>query len=262
MWTGVGLAEDHSLHHEFEDPEGLTPQQLAAIRWQAIEAFNGVLGVSPMARRLGVKLISCMDAKTRQCYPGEARIAAELGVHLSAVKKAKAELKDAELITWSNPGGPRHLSHYSFNWAALMRYAGMAKQRGDKAVSTSIEKRRQGTRTGTNGKQFNSTRTGTNETDFGNSKVPKTEVHSTQISSQGTHTGTAIVPTRVPDTTQDITLKDITHLNTPSQATGGLGCASDLDKPFLVPCAHLKKAYPNQTRSPARLSLATACSDE
>jgi len=128
------MAEDHTRHHEFDYPDGLTPQQLAAMRWQAIEAFNGVMGISPMARGLGVKLIACMDAKTRQCYPGEARIAAELGVHVSAVKKAKAELKDAQLIDWSNPGGPRHLSHYEFKWVALLKCAAVAKQTGDAAV--------------------------------------------------------------------------------------------------------------------------------
>ena len=94
------MVEENSHLHEFDDADGLTPQQLAGMRWQAIEAFNGIVGLSPMARRLGIKLISCMDAKTRRCYPGEARIAAELGVHLSAVKKAKAELKDAGLISW------------------------------------------------------------------------------------------------------------------------------------------------------------------
>ena len=219
------MVEENSHLHEFDDADGLTPQQLAGMRWQAIEAFNGIVGLSPMARRLGIKLISCMDAKTRRCYPGEARIAAELGVHLSAVKKAKAELKDAGLISWFNPGGPRHLSHYSFNWAALLRYSIEAKQRGDEEVSKSIIQRRKGTRRGTIEPHPNSTPQGTNATSrqrhVERSHSTRNEFHSTQIGSQGTLQGTPIVPVGVPDTTQDITLKDITHLNTPSEADAG-----------------------------------------
>lgn len=231
------MVEDHSLHHEFEDPEGLKPQELAAMRWQAIEGINCTPGLSQTARRVAIMLITTMNAKTRQSFRGERRIAAELGVHLSAVKKAKVELRDARLISWFNPGGPRHLSHYTFNWAALLREADEAKGRGDEAVKEGSEKRRQGTRAGTYKAPSNSTPQGTNErhddVTLTAPMVPKTEVQGTQISSQGTLQGTAIVPLRVPDLTLDLPLSDLAQHITPSQATGGLGCAADLDRPFV-----------------------------
>jgi Helix-turn-helix domain len=257
------MGEENSHLHEFDDPDGMKPQELAAMRWQAIEAFNGVVGISPMARRLGIKLISCMDAKTRRCYPGEARVAAELGVHLSAIKKAKAELKDAGLLTWFNPGGPRHLSHYSFNWAALLRYSGEARERGNRAVTTNITKRRQGTHTGTNGVPFNSTHTGTNQRDVNvtseRANSTQNEFQGTQIEVQGTHTGTPIVPTRAPDTTLDIALKDIAQHITPSQANGGLGCAEDLDRPFLSHPSASELSEPKRALEKRGVALPTLC---
>jgi hypothetical protein len=231
------LTDRNDHFHELDNPDGLNPRELAAMRWQAIEAFNGVPGLSPMARRLGVKLISCMDAKTRRCYPGEARIAAELGVHLSAVKKAKVELRKAYLINWFNPAGPRHLSHYEFNWAALLKHSAQAKQRGDAEVSKNIANRRQGTHTGTNGKSFNSTHTGTlKDADAIRSDSAHStqyDIQSTQINIQGTRTGSSIVPTRAPDITQDVSYKDTSHLITPWQATGGPGGGGFVDRPFV-----------------------------
>jgi len=287
---------DHAHHHEFEDPEGMTPQQLAGMRWQAVEAFNTCAGLSPTARRLGIKLIACMDAKTRQCFPGEARVAVELGVHLSAIKKAKVELRSANLITWFNPGGPRHLSHYTFNWAALLRLSSEAKVRGDAEVAFNIANRRQGTHAGTNGAEVKGARAGTMEdaddalspcsqgthvgtletdessgdagqgahtgtkdtaigtlmgtmdtligahtgtlepvtrdvTSFQSTQI---DAQGTQMELQGTRAGTAIVPVRVPDITQDITQKDITQHNTPSQAIGSRSQAAPR-KPLTVP---------------------------
>ena len=172
------MAEDHSLHHEIDDLEGLKPQEIASMRWQAVEGLICLPGLSSTARRVCILLITTMDNKTRRSFRGERRIAAELGVHLSAVKKAKAELKDAELITWFNPGGPRHLSHYNFNWEALTRHSREAKERGDAIVAETISQRRQGTRTGTNQHRANSTPQGTYQRDVQRS-------HGTQNEFQG-----------------------------------------------------------------------------
>lgn len=130
------MAEDHSLHHEIDDLDGLKPQEIASMRWQAIEAFNRIPGLSPAARRVGIELICTMDAKTRACFPGELRLAGMLNMWPSAIKKGKAELRDAGLLTWDNPGGPRHQSHYKFNWEALTRLSQEAKARGELATET------------------------------------------------------------------------------------------------------------------------------
>jgi|GEM_PF-5600263 len=214
------MAEQHDHHHDIGDPEGLNPKELASMRWQANQGFASAR-VSPTARLLGILLICKMDPKTRACFPGEARLAAELGVHLSAIKKAKAELREAGLLDWYNPGGPRHLSHYSFGWAALLRLSREASERGKRAVNAGFSKRRQSPRTGTNGAQVNGTHTGTIEDEIALAKVPKTRSQSTQIEAQGTRGGPPIVPVGVPDITLDISLLDISHVITPSQGDGG-----------------------------------------
>src|SRR4051794_9645330 len=88
---------------------GPEAREAAAQRWKAIEAFNCVPGLTPVARRVGIALICFMDSRTRDCFPAAITIAGRLGVSERAVKKAKDELRDAGLITWSNPGGPRHV---------------------------------------------------------------------------------------------------------------------------------------------------------
>ncbi len=193
------------------DADDFSPKEIATMRWQAIEGFNSAPGLSPMARRLGIALICAMDAKTRNCFPGEVRLATELGVHLSAIKKAKAELRDAKLITWFNPGGPRHLSRYIFGWAALLRLAKEAGERANLIVRKGLSGRRKGTLQGTNGAASNSTRTGTNEPHSRPAQGTRTRSQGTQIEAQGTLQGTPIVPPRVPDITHDITQLDITQ---------------------------------------------------
>lgn len=94
-------------------------KNIAAMRWRAIEGFNYHCDLTPAARRVGISLISQMDVRTLACFPSEGRLAVFLGISLRAVKQAKAELKAKGLLTWTNPGGPRHKSRYEFNWAAL-----------------------------------------------------------------------------------------------------------------------------------------------
>jgi hypothetical protein len=128
----IGIAEvshdRRGLHRRGDEA-----REAAAQRWKAIEAFNCVPGLTPVARRVGIALICFMDSRTRDCFPAAITIAGRLGVSERAVKKAKDELRNAGLIDWSNPGGPRHVSRYGFNWAKLERLQQEAKDAGEGA---------------------------------------------------------------------------------------------------------------------------------
>lgn len=128
------------------DFEELTPQEAAALRWKAVEAFNTMPDLSPAARKVGIALISLMDNKTRACFPSEQRLAGYLGTHIVTIKSAKKELRRKGLVDWSNPNGPRHLSHYGFNWQLLSERCEQAKAKGSEAM----QGRLQGSRTTTN----------------------------------------------------------------------------------------------------------------
>lgn len=91
------MTEDHSAHHDLDDEDGLTPQEVAAMRWQAIQGFNAAPGISPLASRLGIALICHMDAKRRICFVGELRLSIELGAHILSIQKAKRQLREAGL---------------------------------------------------------------------------------------------------------------------------------------------------------------------
>lgn len=115
--------------------EDLSESEIGAMRWRAIEAANSAPGISPVARRVLTALITVMDGKTRECFPSELWLSKFLGVHKVSVKKAKAELREEHgLIHWDNPGGPRHLSRYTFNWQKLLRLSEEAKSRAREAV--------------------------------------------------------------------------------------------------------------------------------
>lgn len=104
-------------------------RDIAAQRWRAVEGFNVANGLSPAARRVGICLVTTMDAKTLACFPGESRIAAQLGISERAVRAAKAELKARGMIEWTNHGGPRHVSRYLINWAKMEVWAQDGKYR-------------------------------------------------------------------------------------------------------------------------------------
>ena len=113
---------------------GEDAREATSLRWRAIEAPTYTPELSPTARRVGIALICSMDTKTRACFPSETRLAALCDLHISAVRKAKAELRKAGLIDWENPGGPRHLSHYGFDWTEFEFRAAAAKRRADEAI--------------------------------------------------------------------------------------------------------------------------------
>ena len=128
------------MAEDFTEAEELTEKEKAALRWQAVQGFNAA-PVPPLAARLGIALICHMDARGRLCFVGELRLSHELGAHLLSIHKAKKQLKEAGLINWTNPGGPRHLSHYSFNWAALLRYSKRADEAARGAIDSAKTKR-------------------------------------------------------------------------------------------------------------------------
>lgn len=134
---------------DFLDPEesGEAAKEAARGRWLAVVAFNGYRdeALSPAARRVGIALVTCMDATTRSCFPSEAYLAAICNLHISAIKKAKAALRRAGLVEWTNPAGPRGKSIYTFNWSKLEEIAREITARAKVAAKASNE-----TRTGTN----------------------------------------------------------------------------------------------------------------
>ena len=115
----------------------LSPRQKSQLRWQAVEGFNAIHGLIPMARRLGIALIATMDSRSGQCFPSELFLATKLDVHLVSIKKAKVQLRELGLINWTKPGGPRHVSHYIFNWEVLCQCAVAANINAKKAVHES-----------------------------------------------------------------------------------------------------------------------------
>jgi hypothetical protein len=225
---------------EFVDPETITPQDMAAMRWQAVEGFNSAPKLSPMARRLGIALVCAMDAKTRQCFPSELRLSTKLGVHLVSIKKAKVELQAALLITWLKHGGPRHLSHYSFNWTALLRYSQSANKIANEVVLKSKTDRQRtsiskpfsescGSQETTIEKRRDSSQETTISSENSNTVVAVSLPNSSHSGVQGSHFATPIVAVGLPDITQDITQLDITQLNTPFRENDGLVFEDELN---------------------------------
>lgn len=85
---------------------------------QAAEALNRHPGLSPAARRLGIELLNRIDRRTGIAWPSEARLAETLGYCDRTIRRAKAELKAAGLLTWTCRG--QHKTPlYALVWEAL-----------------------------------------------------------------------------------------------------------------------------------------------
>lgn len=205
-----------------------TEADKAALRWRAIEAANSAPGLSAVARRVLVAMICAMDGRTRECYPSELWLASFLGVHLQSVKKAKAELRDEhKLINWENPGGPRHQSHYLFNWQKIIRLSDEAKTQARAAVE---ERRSRKPTYGSPQTTYQGPVIGspqatlepvigspqaTMEADQGCSKVAYRLPQGSQIASQGSLQATPKVAPRLPDQPYINPIRTTQH-NTPS----------------------------------------------
>ena len=102
----------------------------------AAEAFNRISGLSPLARRVGLELVSHANKKTGTAWPSEARLAECLGCTDRAIRKAKAQLAGAGLISWRQRG--RHKQRtplYIIAWTRLRAIAQGIKERVAKATA-------------------------------------------------------------------------------------------------------------------------------
>lgn len=191
---------------DFLDPEesGEAAKEAARGRWLAIVAFNGYRdeALSPAARRVGIALVTCMDATTRTCFPSEAYLAAICNLHISAIKKAKAALRRAGLVEWTNPAGPRGKSIYTFDWAKLEEIAFEATSRAKAAAKSSNE-----TRAGTNDREGPVTARNGHVTGDVTGSVTGGGSISTQNAFNGTQAGLPKYPggsSKVPPRVQDL----------------------------------------------------------
>lgn len=211
------------LDFETDPPDGEAIKAIAHRRWQGIEGFNFMPGLAPLERRVGIAMICCMDAKTMQCYPSERYLADVLGVNLVSVKKAKAGLKRADLINWYNPSGPRHLSRYGFNWTKLCEASAKAKAgavearnerrngshtatypKPSRSQQTTIEPPRNGSHTATNQPKQKQSK----EQAIASANGSHSDAIGSHLDRQGSHTATAKVATRLPDTSHRYLPKD------------------------------------------------------
>lgn len=210
--------------------DGVTARQKAQLRWQAVEAFNSIHGLSAMDRRVGIALICTMDGKTGQCFPSELTIATKLSVHLVSIKKAKAKLREFGLINWTNPGGPRHVSHYVFNWTVLCLCAAAANKHAKEVVLESRLARHK-----SNAEAINE-RWGLNNAhqaagDGDRSMVVRVHGTGSENSSQNSVEASAMVAPKLPDithgTAQHYKLPHAQHANSAVESLASLASRSE-----------------------------------
>lgn len=102
---------------------------------QAAEALNRHPGLSPAARRLGIELLNRIDRRTGITWPSEARLAEALGYSDRTIRRAKAELRAAGLLTWTCRG--QHKTPlYTLGWEAIRAIGARIKARVAAAFST------------------------------------------------------------------------------------------------------------------------------
>lgn len=94
----------------------------------AVEGINRIPGLSPLARRLCLELISRTDRKRGVCFPSESRLALSLGCDERSIRRAKVELRERGLLTWENRG--QHITQlYRVAWMAIKALAQTIKRR-------------------------------------------------------------------------------------------------------------------------------------
>lgn len=102
----------------------LTSRQKA----QAAEALIRHPDLTPAARRVGLELLNHADRRTGVSWPSEARMAEALGVDARTVRRGKADLRAAGLLTWEQRGHHR-TPVYRLLWDRLVQLAASIKQR-------------------------------------------------------------------------------------------------------------------------------------
>lgn len=107
---------------------------------QAAEALIRHPDLTPAARRVGLELLNFADRRTGVSWPSEARMAEALGVNPRTIRRGKAELRAAGLLTWRQRG--RHKTPiYELAWTMLVQLAATIKARVNsacKAARTAI----------------------------------------------------------------------------------------------------------------------------
>lgn len=114
----------------------LTARQKA----QAAEALIRHPDLTPAARRVGLELLNHADRRTGISWPSEARMAEALGVDPRTIRRGKASLRAAGLLTWEQRGGHR-TPIYRLLWDRLVQLAAAIKvrvQTACKAARTAI----------------------------------------------------------------------------------------------------------------------------
>lgn len=114
----------------------LTARQKA----QAAEALIRHPDLTPAARRVGLELLNHADRRTGISWPSEARMAEALGVDPRTIRRGKASLRAAGLLTWEQRGGHR-TPIYRLLWDRLVQLAAAIKvrvQAACKAARTAI----------------------------------------------------------------------------------------------------------------------------
>lgn len=94
----------------------------------AAEALIRVPGLSPAARRVGLELLNAANRATGISWPSEARMAEALGVDPRTIRRGKADLRAAGLLTWEQRGHHR-TPVYKLAWDRLVQLAASIKAR-------------------------------------------------------------------------------------------------------------------------------------
>ncbi len=106
----------------------------ARLKAQAAEALIRHPDLSPAARRVGLELLNLADRKTGISWPSEKRMAEALNVDPRTVRRGKADLRAAGLVTWKQRG--RHKTPvYKLAWDRLVELATAIKARVQAACS-------------------------------------------------------------------------------------------------------------------------------
>jgi hypothetical protein len=95
---------------------------------QAAEALIRHPDLTPAARRVGLELLNHADRRTGISWPSEARMAEALGVDPRTIRRGKAALRAAGLLTWQQRGGHR-TPVYRLLWDKLVQLAATIKAR-------------------------------------------------------------------------------------------------------------------------------------
>jgi hypothetical protein len=114
----------------------LTARQKA----QAAEALIRHPDLTPAARRVGLELLNHADRRTGISWPSEARMAEALGVDPRTIRRGKAALRAAGLLTWEQRGYHK-TPIYRLLWDRLVQLAAAIKARVQtacKAARTAI----------------------------------------------------------------------------------------------------------------------------